>query len=256
MDIPVIRLPMVFHVGTLDPANLGANSGGGSQEGACLSVSLCPNAWSAIVKLGDELHELRNAGGTFLDVCALLGDEDAKSDLTAWGIEEGYVRLRRLWRSWRYDSEADEWRFLLCRTQGEALEEARAHDDEDYSSSADVPAPDGHKGIEPMTVPIGTAKLSELTGYALRPDDEAWDALAVAYGMVSVPEETGIELDGVWWREIFDPARLSAPRGGIFPCRVENWDAKRASLHEVDDEFELGEMPGPVALGSQVSRPA
>ncbi|MGY3582291.1 hypothetical protein ACVIGB_000784 [Bradyrhizobium sp. USDA 4341] len=255
MNIQIIRLPKVFHVGTLDPANLGANSGGASLEGACLSVSLCPNAWSAIVKIGDGLHELRNEGGTFLDISALLGDEASKAELIAWGKENGYARLRKLWRSWRYDGEADEWRFLLCRTAQEALEEARAYDDEAYPSPADVPAPDGHKGIEPEAVSIGTAKLRRLTGHALRPDEDASDALAVAFAMVRVPEQTGIELDGVWWREAFDPALLSAPRGGIFPDRVKLWAAIRADLLDVDDDLELGEMPESEPLETVVNRP-
>jgi hypothetical protein len=256
MDIPVIRLSKVFHVGTLDPAQLGANSGGASLEGACLSVSLCPNAWSAIVKIGDDLHELRKDEGLFLDISGLLEDDAAKAELIDWSVDQGYGRLRKLWRSWRYDGEADEWRFLLCRTPEEAMEEARTYDDEEYPSPADVPAPDGHRGIEPVTVPIGTAKLGRLTGHALRPDDDATDVLAIAFAMVRAPEQTGIELDGVWWRERFDPAQLSAPRGGIFPARVEHWSANRAILAEVDDEVELAEMPESEPLEMMANRPA
>lgn len=253
MDIPVIRLPKVFHVGTLDPANLGANSGTSSQEGACLSVSLCPNAWSAIAKLGGEAHELRKEDGAFLDVTAVLGDEAAKAELERWGIEHELVRLRKLWRSWRYDSELDEWRYMLCKSRSEALEEARDHDGEDYPSVADVPAPDGHKGVEPVTVPVGTPKLRKLTGYGLRLDEDASDALAVAFAMIGVPAQTGLEVDGVWWREHYDPAGLSAPRGGIFPARVKLWAAQSIDLEGVDDELELEEMPEVSPLRSSLA---
>lgn len=255
MDIPVIRLSKVFHVGTLNPVNLGANSGNSSQEGACLSVSLCPNAWSAIAKLGGQAHELRKEDGSFLDVTALLGDESAKAELVTWGIGQGYVRLRKLWRSWSHDSEADEWRYMLCKTRSDALEEARGHDDEEYPSVEDVPAPEGRKGVEPITVPVGTPKLRKLTGYGLRLDDDASDALAVAFAMAAVPAQAEIELDGVWWCEHYDPSVLSAPRGGIFPDRVKFWGAQSVDLKDVDDELELEGMPEACRLDSSADAP-
>ena len=255
MVIPVIRLAKVFHIGTLDPAQLGANSGQSSQEGHCLSVSLCPNAWSSIARLGGQLHELRSDGGAFLDITAVLADDEAKSELVAWGVGQGYARLRKLWRSWRFDSEAEEWRYMLCKSRSEALEEARGYDDEGYPTAEDVPGPEGHTGIEPVTVPVGSAKLRKLTGYSLRPDEDAFDALAVAYAMVDVTARTGIELDGVWWRETFDPATLSAPRGGIFPGRVGLWSAVRAELEDIDDDIELDGMSETESLEAASIRP-
>ncbi len=241
--IPVIRIPKVFHLGTLDPSQLGANSGGSSQEGRCLSVSLCPNAWSEIARLGDELHELRRQDGVFLDVMAVLVDPASRRDVLEWGVREGYARVERLWRSWRYDDEAEEWRYMLCVSEREAVEEAGAYVDADYAAAADVPGPDGSPGIEPVELPVAERKLSDLTGFSGRADEDATDALAVAFAIVAVPERTGVELDGVWWREDYAPHLLSAPRGGIFPERVAGWRPRREGLERICDETELGRMP-------------
>ena len=39
MDLPLYHLSRVFHIGTLNAADLGKNSGSSSHEGHCLSVS-------------------------------------------------------------------------------------------------------------------------------------------------------------------------------------------------------------------------
>lgn len=43
-EIAVVHLDAVYHIGTLNAADVGRNSGRGSLEGRCLSVSLCPHA--------------------------------------------------------------------------------------------------------------------------------------------------------------------------------------------------------------------
>src|ERR1700738_115253 len=103
MDIPVIRLNRVFHVGSMDRSRLGENSGASSQEGACLSVSLCPNAWATIARLGDKLHVLETGDGLFLDVVSLFADKSAKSEMLAWAVAAGFAEMRSLWRAWSFD---------------------------------------------------------------------------------------------------------------------------------------------------------
>ena len=54
MNLPVIRLSRVLHVGTMDIEAFRARAGQRSSlEGHCLSVSLCPEAWEEIARLPD-----------------------------------------------------------------------------------------------------------------------------------------------------------------------------------------------------------
>lgn len=239
MDLPVIRLDRVFHVGSMDPSRLGENSGTSSQEGACLSVSLCPNAWAGIARLGDDLHVLETRDGLFLDAVALLADEAARRDLLAWAVEADLVEMRTLWRAWSFDEDAGDWRFVLCASRQGAIAEA----DVDGDDVAGMPAPEGHVAVEPVEVPVGTFLLRDLTGFAVRPDEDASDAVVAAFALVCAHEVAGRPFDGVWWTETFAPELLSAPRGGIFPDRVKQWSVRRMPLDDVDDEAELDRMP-------------
>ena len=56
VDVPVLRLPLVYHVGSLDPSRRGELHRT-SQEGPCLSVSLCPGSWAEIARLGGSVQE-------------------------------------------------------------------------------------------------------------------------------------------------------------------------------------------------------
>jgi hypothetical protein len=249
MNIPVIRLNKVFHVGSLDRSRLGENSGASSQEGACLSVSLVPNAWASIARLGDELHVLETADGLFLDAVALLGDAAAKSEILDWAAGAGLAEMRTLWRAWSYDDETEEWRFMLLATREDALGECGLAED-DYVDGAAAPGPEGHAGIEPVDVPVGTAALRGLTGFAAPPDEDASDAIMVAFAMLRGEELAGRPFDGVWWCEIYAPEMLSSPRGGIFPERVKSWRTSRGSLQDVDDDAELNAMPDGETIAS------
>ena len=141
------------------------------------------------------------------------------------------------------DEEAEEWRFMLFETRDDALNEACDQAGEDYVNESEVPGPEGHFGVEPTEVPIGLAPLQKLTGFAMRADDDASDAIAVAFAMLRGEELTGRPFDGVWWRETYAPELLSSPRGGIFPERVPLRTAARGFLNEVDDDVELDTMP-------------
>lgn len=243
MDIPVLRLHKVFHVGSMDSSRRGENSGRSSQEGACLSVSLTPNAWASIARLGNELHILENPDGVFLDVVALLSDEEARSEVLSWAVEAGLTETRALWRVWNYDDETEEWRFLLFTTSTEAFSEACCQADQDYAEATAVPGPDGHSGIEQIEAPVGLEPLQKLTGFSVRPDEDATNAIVTAFAMLRGEQLTGRPFDGVWWRETYAPDSLSSPRGGIFQTRVELWAKSRGSLNDVDDDSELDAMP-------------
>ena len=224
-DIPVIQLDKVFHIGTLDPASRGKNAGGSSLEGHCLSVSLCPHAWRYIARLGgNPLWEMRKPGARFVDLTA-LHEKGLVPEVIEWAKAEKLVVETKLWKSWTFDDEADEWRYVLCMSEEDALEEC------DYGKG-----PDGRPGAEEVTVPVGTWKLGSVTGAKVQGDEDATDFALLAYAM-QVPGA-----DGAWWRERFDPDILSAPRGAIFPDKVMAWRREQARWSEVDDEAELEEF--------------
>lgn len=249
MNIPVLRLHKVFHVGSMDRSRLGENAGASSQEGACLSVSLTPNAWASIARLGNELHVIETADGLFLDVVALLDDQAARSEVLAWAVEAGLAEIQTLWRAWNYDDETEEWRFMLFTSREEAFSEACEQAGEDYADEAAVPGPEGHAGIEAIQVPVGLNPLRELTGFAVRPDEDATDAIVTAFAMLRGEQLAGRPFDGIWWREIYAPELLSSPRGGIFQDRVRLWTSSRGFLDDVDDDSELNAMPETEMIG-------
>ncbi len=231
MEIPLIELHRVLHAGNMDIRNLGRNSGGQSFEGHNLSVSLCPHAWRAIARLGSsEIFELTRHGGLFIDATkgAAERTEDWMITILEWANDEGLVTFERRWRSWHYDDEADGWRFCLHETEESALNE--------------IEAENGDHIDDPILLPTGTQKLIDLTGMndAVQ---EASDAAIVAWAMIEAPRILRTPIDGVWWRERFDPEALSAPRGLILKDRVSAWTCRRARALDIDDEVELGRMP-------------
>ena len=220
MNLPLLRIERVYHIGTLDPADLGRNSGGSSQEGRNLSVSLCPHAWQSIAKLGGyPLHVLSRDGGTFVDMIAL---RERLPEIVGWAVERGLAEERTLWRLWCFDDELDGWTWTAHETREDAAEEA------EYTDGG---APEGHEAIEPVTVPVGTEALASLTGMRQRADEDATDAVLVAW---ATHHADGI--DGMWWEEEFRPEAISAPRGAIFPGVLAHWDRREMDWSEAPSD--------------------
>lgn len=219
-DIPVLLINKVFHIGTLDPAEKGRVHQG-SLEGSCLSVSRCPLAWRSIARLGGlPLWELHKEGATFLNVLALEPGLALREDIETWGVRQGYAKRQALWRTWMYDSEADSWGYMLFESEAEAVNEAQ-----------DESGPDDGPVTEKVEELVGLGALCTRMGFSSLKDRNAFDLVAIAWA-----EDTLPQVDGVWWTEDYDPAGLSAPRGGIFPSRVRDWTAMGFSFELVADE--------------------
>jgi hypothetical protein len=243
MRVPTVSPGHVYHLGTMDPADLGRNSPGGSQEGRCLSVSLCPNSWEAIASLGGNgLHRLARDGASFLDVHAAMSDAELRAEVLAWASREGMAETATRWRAWYFDEESEDWRSFLVATRQDAVEEVESATMLEFGED-EIPAPDGMDGpIEEVVSVVATPRLLEVTGMKLGPNDGAVDAVFMAWAIEELPRH-GIELDGVWWNEDHDPDILSSPRGGVFPDRVAEWSVEAAELDDVDDDEELCGMP-------------
>lgn len=239
MKIPLIPIPRVLHIGTLDPANVGLNSGVTSQEGHCLSVSVCPEAWRQIARLGGyPLHQLQNEEGLFLDALAVMDDETLWADIKDWSRKEGLVADGERWKAWRWDGEDETWSYSLHETREEALEEIDFDPEDDEEEPE---GPDGEPCVAAVIVPVGTERLKDLTGFALGGFPE--DFMVMAWAEHALPALLGQPVDGLWWDQDYDPDILSAPRGAIFPARVGAWDSSPISWAMVDDEEELADFP-------------
>ncbi|MFC6046708.1 hypothetical protein ACFPYM_02535 [Methylobacterium hispanicum] len=232
-SVPVLSLPRVYHVGTLDPALRGVLHRS-SQEGPCLSVSLCPESWVGIARLGGSpLFALERDEAAFLDVLAALRDPELRDVIVRWAESEGLIALREQYKAWRYDDETEEWSHFLF----DARQQAEAEVDE----FAD--GPDGGPAVEPHMGHVATEELARRLGCGPVDSLFAIDFAAILWAREAAPHYLGRTLDGVWFAEDYAPERLSAPRGGIFPEILSAWTALPVVWADVDDEEYLEAMP-------------
>jgi hypothetical protein len=192
----------VFHVGTFDLSAKGAH---GDMEGSGLSVSLVPDAWRSIARLGGapEWRLSKNPPGRFLDALAL---RPYRPVLAEWGSKYGLVEQSSMWVVKWYDDELDGEVSFLCGTEREAIVEQSANDD------TRLP--------EYVVEWIQTEKLCREVGRTPQAPSLAYDDLCIA-----AARSAG--LDGVWWNENLDELALSAPRAVILPEKVSEWVAVR-----------------------------
>jgi hypothetical protein len=210
----VITHARVAHVGTMDAAL----KNHGSQEGACLSVSLHPIAWAHIHRLGDNGFIL-DGPGRFLDAFSLTEEEQA--NLWQWAKDEALVEDTVVWTVSYEDDELEDTISFECATEDEALAEA----DEIFDAV-----------IESRPSTAATRRLAELChqdpermGPQHVPSDFQFDLI------LSLWTQSHLDVDGVWWNEKLDPAAYSAPRGLIFPSRISSWTAVPAGLRDLED---------------------
>lgn len=191
-DLPLITFDEVYHVGAFTHAD----RADWSYEGDGLSVSVHPDEWAQIAKLGRTTWVLRKpewADITFASWHDLTTED--RETLRQWAQAQGWIEQRNIFRlSW----EDEDWNDTVSMdfdTETEATAEADArHDNEDT---------DTH--IEQVTVWRATTTFP-----SIRTDRETdpTDALLAAY-----IRQTRPDLDGVWWDDTFEPDLLSCPRG-------------------------------------------
>lgn len=203
LELPLITQTEATHIGTLKAADKGIR--GRSYEGHGLSVSICPEEWERIAKLGGlPWWQLENPDGRFLDAHALT--EKQQAEIASWGLELGLVEWAELWEL-SFDDDDDELddtvSFLFASKDEAELE----LEEREGSSLKQVGR---WCGTEQLAARIGFA--SELDSFAL---------LLPLY-----VEENLAGVDGVWWEDILD-GYLSAPRGVIVPGHLCRWTRQR-----------------------------
>jgi len=198
MGEPTLSFSEIFHVGTLNPKAKGRES----LEGAGLSVSEHPEAWTRIARLGGlPWWRLTKPGNRFLDALALT---DARREgIEAWAVKHGYLKPVEAYRVEFFDEEGEP-RYMMFEDRDRAEFEAESYETD----------------VEPANVLAPTEKLERRVGVST-------DLISAFDHVLTVYAEDVMGVDGVWWMEELDVPSLSAPRGVIVPSMVGSWQAKR-----------------------------
>ena len=217
ISVPVFRLNKAYHVGLFDGAHDKS-----SLEGNCLSVSWCPDAWTAIARLGGRpTWALEHVGGRFLDMCA-LGEprhEQARMAILRWACAARLLEETTIFRSYHLlDEEGDEEGYSEHHSLQEAL----------YETGGGCSPPTRHEGYR------ASKRLRALFGTRSLLGSGALD-----FGVMAWAQSHGF--DGAWWTETYEPEALSAPRGAIFRDRVASWPRKPCA--GPDDDEALARFP-------------
>ena len=247
MQIPLIDLPTVVHIGTLVEADRGRQYPN-SMEGSGLSVSLCPNAWAQIAHLGGDPNELHCDGARFVDLHGIK--KSTMADISAWAETAGLIESRTIFRGYFYDSEQERWSSSIFASRDKAEQEVLFDFNMDAGDSLEDIVLERRlpRGVRSLVVKetagmLTRQGLDRTNGFG--EDVDASD-FAVAFFAEDVLASIDPSIVGVWWRERLDVLDLSAPRGAIFSGAVGSFSKKRLSWTQVDDRILMNKMPRPI----------
>ncbi|SOC30569.1 hypothetical protein [Thalassospira xiamenensis] len=234
MQVSVRHIPVVFHVGTMDAKNKGANYAS-SWEGDGLSVSVTPNIWDEIAKLGGApVHQLACADAIFLDMTTV--DADMWGAGTTYAMSKGLVDWAAVFVAREIDCETEQFRETCFATEAEAWEHLEMEVDQGFEDLV--------RSARRLTLTPAGAKRARFTGDAL--ESAAGfiaDDFAISFWAEDELRKHVPELVGCWWNERLDVDSLSAPRGVIFNDSLSRFDSSLADRTEVDDEDNIIELP-------------
>lgn len=230
MNIPIVEFDCLFHIGTLDASRRGEKFSE-SHEGHMLSVSSHPMAWRQIARIGgNPLNEITSEQCVkLLDIYRLLDDKHLKTAVEEWGVEQGLCERKEAWLAWFSGEEEGDWRYFTCRTKEEA---------QNCLEETDDVRENGKPLVECVEIIAGTKKLESLVNQSKL--DECTDSIemvAALWAELKYPE-----LHGVWWEELLDVYGSSAPRGGIFPAKMNSLQFQRIDFSLAPDD-EFAEIP-------------
>lgn len=203
LELPVRRLPLVYHVGRMDPAAKSKFS----HEGASLSVSLDPDAWREIARgqVTGQTYQIQTGTSeplTFIDAHAL--NHVQRAAIEAWALETGRAERSTVYRVETTDEDGEpQFMSFLDR-----------HSAEIEVQGLDPLNEDGYPILTEHAIVLPTAAVFAKHGHPRVEPGFAADFLLLEFA-----EEAG-SYTGVWWDDDHDPARLSCPRGGILPNQL------------------------------------
>lgn len=193
----LVTFDEVAHVGTLDATD----RQDWSYEGEGLSVSVNPDDWSAIARLGDApTWTLTRTDGEPLRFVSWHDlDPRARTAVRAWGTEQGWIAEKTVYRV-TYLGMDDNGYDTIC-----SFEATTAEDAEEEAALCDVD-PD-HPDTD-FLVTTAWRPTADFPDRRIGRDDDPTDVLLAHYVREQRPD-----LDGVWWADAYAPESLSCPRG-------------------------------------------
>jgi hypothetical protein len=201
----------------MDPSHKYATHNSTSLEGAGLSVSLHPEEWRQIAKLGgNPTWSLRMAGGMdaeFLDVHS-LSDQHWVAVMD-WACRHGFATKTQVIRVGWYDSEVDDFCAFTYPTSDPAkVAEAKAEYEalKEFDDDATYEVVDGFEATQALNERIGFAVESSLVS----------DMALTLYVESVLATSDGIQ--GLWWSDELDVHAYSAPRGVISLNALDQWE--------------------------------
>lgn len=247
MQIPLIKLPTVVHIGTLVQADRGSQYTT-SMEGDGLSVSLCPNAWAQIARLGGDLHELHRGDARFFDLHGI--SKATMSEIAGWAQTSGLIEKRTVFRGYFYDTEREQWSSSIFPSRDKAVEEVLFDFNMDEGDTVEDIVlerrlPRGVKSpvVEDSIWMLTDIGLTRTNGFGADVEASDFAAMFFAEDVLAAADPT---IAGVWWRERLDVSDLSAPRGAIFASAVASFARRDLSWAQANDRSLLRLMPKPI----------
>lgn len=236
---PFVEHTVVFHVGEMDPS-LKGSAHASSLEGNGLSVSLHPEEWMQIAKLGGRptwsLKIPADRPAQFVDAQALKPEH--WQTVQEWAVRQGLLLPTELLKLQWHDEESSADRFMLYNASV-PKEVADAHLEFEELSEND---PDSRSRIERISSFSATPAMDARVGFAVDVAI-AKDIALTLYTedvLFNADENAEIAFSGVWWDDLLDVHALSAPRGVINLRSLPRW---RAQLAELADDQSYGDRP-------------
>ena len=202
-QLPILEIEAVTHIGSLQ-TNKQVN---GNFEGFLLSVSVHPEEWEEIARLGGcpwfEISAPRNL--RFLN---RWNKPKVWKAFQRWGVTKGLLQKQTWWKVPSTDESGNE-RFSLYQDRDEAKAEEEEEDCGAIQKTKVLVACPELQAFWNQRSPH--KKLSPWMGI---------DMLTAFLGASAYENEIQTPPDGIWWEETYNPTELSAPRGGLFPRRL------------------------------------
>lgn len=214
----------LFHFGKMNITDKNTHS----HEGNGLSVSICPFEWMRITKSYSATTFMLSKDNPMLLDFHKLPDKSLDK-IIQWGINEKYINKINGFEYSYYDDEFECDLNLKFKTLSEALAEIGYDMSQLDKQELDSILEDNE--ITSCSIYEGTAKMGNELGW--EPDI----SLALTY-LITFYTEKVLNYDGVYWDDILDVSRLSAPRGMIFNSKISTFkitkfDTKSDSLKNI-----------------------
>lgn len=215
--VPLIEIEKVSHVGTFDLKHKTVHA---SLEAFCLSVSLHPEDWKSIARIGGvPTWDLARDDSKWLDVSSLSDAQTAA--IEKWGVDAGCAKPAMIYLAHYLDSETESPLFF----QMDSLEAAE-YEIEDLENG--------------YVTCVEGLKLTDQGMQALERWQDCKNATDGLYILWAdqVLSRAHQSVVGLWWDETYAPLALSCPRGGILPSKIDEFERTLQ-----DPVFEADMMP-------------